>query len=232
MIKNIKIAICDDEQNIATELSGYLKEYPNTELYIFTSAEEIINNNNSFDIAFLDIEIGDVSGFDLALHIYNTNKDCIISFVTSHSEYAVKGYRYNIFRYILKAEPEQMKRILIAEVMQEYTRRNKQLKVQNKGNLRYVPIRDILYIESFKSTVTIHTLSENIRWNKPINEAEEELIDCLFVRCHKSFLVNVEYIKSVIDNRLISMIDNTEIPVGRKYCKGVKWAVSTRMEMK
>ena len=232
MAKNIKIAICDDDKNVTEELWNLLGEYSDTEVHIFTSAEEVINNSTAFDIAFLDIEIGNASGFDLATHIHNNNRDCIISFVTSHSEYAVKGYSYNIFRYILKAEPELLKRNLISEVMQEYQRRNKQIKIQNKGNLRYVPIRDILYMESFKSTVTIHTFRENIRWNKPINEAEEELINCLFVRCHKSFLVHVAYVKSMTENRFISLLDCTDIPVGRKYCKSVKWAIATRREIK
>lgn len=224
----IKIIICDDVQEFAEEIAEYVRKYPDIEISVFTSAEDVINDNTPYDIAFLDIEIGSNNGFDLATHIYSNNRECIISFFTSFSEYAVKGYSYNIFRYILKTEPTQMKQRLIRDAMQEYARRNKRLKIQSKNNSTYTPVRDIIYMESFKSTMLVHTFEETISWNKPINEAEEELSVCGFLRCHKSYIVNSEHIKSITDNRFLKLADGSEIPIGRKYKSNVRLAMDRR----
>lgn len=222
----IKIAVCDDDKQAIDEITKYLQKYPDTEIHKFTSASDAMQDNTKFDVAFLDIETGTEDGFDMAKHITDNNSKCIISFFSIHPEYAIKGYSYNIFRYILKSESEHTKRMLIDETMKEYDRQNRKLFIhpKNKNTSSYVLINDITYLESYGRILIIHTDDEDMEWYNPISKAEQELKKYKFIRCHKSYIVNLTAVKSMKDNSVIVLKNGQQIPIGRKYISDVKWA--------
>ena len=115
----MKIAICDDEEKTREYIMSHIKkQYPNAKICCFSTAEELIAGRNFFDICFLDIEMGSVSGIELAKRIRkeqgNSGKRSIIIFVTAFREYMEDAFDVNAFHYLVKPIKEKK----FAEVFQ------------------------------------------------------------------------------------------------------------------
>ncbi len=103
----MKIAVCDDNQAIREELSRLIKRQAlEADIVTFKSGEEMISAGENFDISFLDIEMGEVSGMDIARRIREREKDgrqrSIIIFVTGYREYMEAAFDVNAFHYLIK----------------------------------------------------------------------------------------------------------------------------------
>lgn len=218
----MKIAICDDEVCYINELKKFLLPYDNAEIFEFKSPVEIINCNLVFDIAFIDIEMDEHDGFEIADLIYKRNKDCVISFYSNHSSYAIKGYKYHIYRYILKEEPDMTKQLLVREIVQEYGNRSKTLKIKEQGNIINIFLKEIYYIESFRKLIVLHTERKELTCYESLKYFEQECVPYSFIRIHKSFIVNSEKIRLIKSNRSIELKNGVVLPIGKKYLENVK----------
>lgn len=215
----IHIAICDDEQKYLEEMSCRVKQYADEDVKItlYSSADDVKNNTDRFDIVILDVEIGNDNGLDLAEHFYNLNQNCIISIYSNHPQYAVDGYRYNVFRYILKQEPDEIKNLLISETLLEYKRQNAGIKIKNQ----YIKTGDIIFAESYGRTLVLHLKSEDIQLTKKISDIADILEQYDFIQCHKSYIVNIHYV-SQINTSTILLNDGSIIPIGRMYKEKIR----------
>lgn len=220
MENTIKVAICDDNEKHLGELAEYIIKHDNTEIYRYTEPELLLEADIVFDIALLDIEMNDYNGFDIADHIYNKNPLCVMAFYSNHSQYAIKGYKYHIYRYILKDEPAEIKELLISEMFAEYARRCKQLEIKQGNSKIYVRLHDIYYIESLGKLITLHTASNDIVCRQTLRQLEKECIG--FIRVHKSYLVNAAKISSVTTGRDVKLEDGVTVPIGKKYTDNLK----------
>lgn len=103
----MRIAVCDDDGAIREELLRLIhKKLPEAETYEYQSGEKMINAGVNFDICFLDIEMKNVSGMDIAKHIrkqeeHGTQRSIII-FVTGYREYMEEAFDVNAFHYLIK----------------------------------------------------------------------------------------------------------------------------------
>lgn len=218
----MKILICDDEKSNIDELKKYIPGGVGECIYEYTSPDALLESDEVFDIAFLDIEMNEHSGFDIAEHIYNKNRDCIISFYSNHSQYAVKGYKYHIYRYILKDEPEPIKRETVNEIFEEYGRRYKTAEISSGNERISIRLRDIYYIESLRKRTSIHLSDKEVSCCSPLKSFESDYAQYGFVRIHKSYIVNSDRIRSVVSGRELTLENGVVLPIGRKYSEGLK----------
>lgn len=218
----MKIVICDDEKNNISELKKYIPRMADIRIYEYTSPEALLESEESFDIAFLDIEMNEYNGFDIAEYIYNKNSDCIISFYSNHAQYAVKGYKYHIYRYILKDEPEPIKKEAINEVFEEYGRRFKTAEISSGNERISIRLRDIYYIESLRKKTTVHLSDKEVSCCSPLRSFETDYAQYRFVRIHKSYIVNMERVSSIVSSRELMLENGVILPIGRKYSEGLK----------
>lgn len=103
----MRIAVCDDDRAIREEISRLIqKQVPEVDIAEYQSGEELINAKGNFDIYFLDIEMGKVSGMDIARHIRGQEESgrqrSIIIFVTGYWEYMEAAFDVNAFHYLMK----------------------------------------------------------------------------------------------------------------------------------
>ena len=103
----MRIAVCDDDRAIREELFRLIqKQVPEADIMEYQSGEELINARGNFDIYFLDIEMGEVSGMDIARRIReqedNGRQRSIIIFVTGYREYMEAAFDVNAFHYLIK----------------------------------------------------------------------------------------------------------------------------------
>ena len=109
----MKIAVCDDNKKIREQISSLIKrQAPDSDICQYVSGEDMISAGIDHDISFLDIEMGDVSGIELAKRIRKrqekSGKRSIIIFVTGFREYMEDAFDVNAFHYLVKPIKEDM----------------------------------------------------------------------------------------------------------------------------
>lgn len=223
----IKIAICEDEKEQQELLKTYINQifealYIKYKLEIFNSGEELLENyQNDTDVLLLDIQMGQINGMDTARKIRSIDDKVEIIFITSLIEYALEGYEVRAYRYLIKPVKYENLKENIRNCIKEIDIKNKYIIVKEQGNQIKLDINEITYVEVQKETITIHTLNEVYKTNGTMSNIEKD-IDCdRFFRCHKSFLVNLEHIKSI--KQYTAILENSEeVPVSRYRFKETK----------
>ncbi|MGL5755797.1 MAG: LytR/AlgR family response regulator transcription factor [Paraclostridium sp.] len=223
----IKIVVCEDEKEQQELLKTYIDQIfeglsVQYKMEVFNSGEELLESYpKDIDILLLDIQMGQINGMDTARKIRTIDEKVEIIFITSLIEYALDGYEVNAYRYLIKpVKYENLKSNIINCVKEVYIK-NKYIIVKEEGNQIKLDVNEITYIEVQKETITIHTLNEVYKTKGTMNNIEKE-IDCSrFFRCHKSFLVNLEHIKS-IKQYVAILVNSEEIPISRYRFKDTK----------
>lgn len=223
----IKIAICEDEKEQQELLKTYIDQIfeglsVKYKLKIFNSGEELLENySKDTDVLLLDIQMVQINGIDTARKIRTLDDKVEIIFITSLIEYALEGYEVRAYRYLIKPVKYENLKENIINCIKEVDIKNKYIIVKEQGNQIKLDINEITYIEVQKETITIHTLNEVYKTNGTMNNIEKE-IDCSrFFRCHKSFLVNLEHVKSI--KQYVAILENSEeVPISRYRFKETK----------
>lgn len=226
----MNIMICDDESMDVQLIQEKILQWarctghePAIMFYPFSSSEDLLEeweHGLPIDMLFLDIEIpGEMSGMELAKRIFEGDERIPIVFVTNYAEYACEGYRVNALRYIRKPILyEQVK-----ECMDIAWRRWKLLLhdvivFQAKSQVLRLPAHAILFVEASTHSVMIHTVDEagKHELKQSLSRVVNGLPEQLFVQCHKSFVVNLMYVRRFCSG-VITMSDGTRITIGRRY---------------
>ena len=216
----MNVALCDDDTVFLTELNNKISGYDGCKIYLFNSLNALTSSDIVFDIAFLDIELdNDKTGFQAVSFLRNRNKKCIIAFFTNYTQYAVKGYEYRAFRYILKTEPDALIERHIKDVFGEYARLNKTISGSYNGYTFSTPLDEIYYISISNHVITLHTDKGDFEIYKQMKDLNSELCAAGFVRCHRSFMVNMRHV-FVLRSDCHFILDDTKrtaVPIGIRY---------------
>lgn len=215
-----KVVICEDCENSRELIKKTLKKIQNDSKYTiriieFENGEELINNYpENIDIFMLDIEMGNLSGMDVAREIRKRDNNTQIIFTTGNPSYLQEGYEVRAYRYLIKPfSVDELKQHILACINDIKIKKSKNIVVQEKNNIYKIPIDEILYIEVYKKDITIHTQNNEYQVKMSITNIEKELIQYNFFRCHRSYLVNLKKVDSLKGNVIV--IKNIEIPVSR-----------------
>lgn len=215
----MNILLCDDDANFLSGFEKLLADYPG-HIYKHTSVESVMNSDTIFDIAFLDIVFDSENlVFSLIDFLREKNSKCIIAFVTNHIRYAPEGYEYRAFRYILKNEPLPLITRRINDVFTEYSRISALIRGSYKGEQFSVAPRDIYYIEIFNHILKFHTVKGCFEMYSQISTLYSQLSAMGFVRCHRSYVVNLNFIRSILNDSyfILSTPNEDKIPLGIRY---------------
>lgn len=202
----MKIAICDDNSLERELLLTLLQKYASSasiqcEFNLYSDGMALyydVEDGEYYDLVFLDLFLGEYFGIDIAKKLRDIHFDGKIIFCTVSSDYAVEGYAVSAAGYMLKPyDISDVKRIMdriIPDYHKEYYR------VKQKSKIICIPIDKIIYIESNNTKCIIHrTQNKDYVVYKTLGEIENELSDKRFLRCHQSYLVNMNYIEEVND---------------------------------
>lgn len=232
----MQFVICDDNQENLGELERLLLKYSarfsglSFEIEKFTDAALLlhkIQDKKPADIYILDIVMSDISGIDLGREIRKKSKKSIIIYITESDRFALDAYDVLAIRYLLK--PVEEKRFFEAldyALSQVQDKRESFFPVKTKDGLESVPYRKIEYIENSARRLEIHLTDGNRITSIYIRKSfEEELKELLnagnFLYVHKSFLVNLNYVRKLNQNN-VTMNSGICIPISRKSASQVK----------
>lgn len=225
----IKTLIVDDEPLAIEILETYVKQIPELEWVASCSnaldANQIINQQH-IDLLLIDIQMPQMTGIELAKSLADP---LMIIFTTAYPEFAVEGFELNAVDYLLK--PIDFKRFLkaINKVMQSASHSDK-IKDLSSNNPDFIFVKadkkliklnydDILFIEGLKDYVIIYTDDSRIVTLQTMKSLEEKLPDNLFIRVHRSYIVNLHKIQSIHSDDIQIMVKGQarQIPIGNNY---------------
>lgn len=200
-----RIAICDDVA-IEREILGTLLHKYDAELVIhqFSCGEDLLNSRESFDLVFLDIYMNGLTGMETARALHLRNNSLPIVFLTASADFAVESYEIHAFDYIVKPLQPQRLKTVWERFLSQYQTNPKVLIINNSGSIEKLLYDQIEFLESNSHYVTIHMEDgSTLRTQGKLDDFEQQLNDSRFLRCHKSFLVNLMLTKSMDDNFLM-----------------------------
>lgn len=224
----IKICLCDDEKDsiefYTKVINDITKENDEIiEVEAINSGESLIfsmdNNPNKYDIIILDIFMNNINGIETAKLIRKIGYSGILIFLTNTEEYAIDSFEVEPFNYILKNKEDSMKfEKCIAKAIKKLKNDTNDKIVISTGKVRKIlNLKNILYIESINKKLLIYSIDNKVDTiNETLSNIEEILCSCGFVRCHKSYIVNIRYIESFSRFECI-VYSQKKIPIGRKY---------------
>ncbi len=229
MNQKIKCLIVDDEPLAIMVLKDFLEKVPQLEL-ITTCADALqafqVLNQEAIDLVFLDIEMPGLNGIDFIKSLANPPA---IILTTAYREYAMESYEIEVVDYLLKPIAfsrffkainkylKSVNNLALEQTVEQKTSQGSIYVYSNKKNIK-VYLDDILYLESLKDYIRIHTSEQQIVSKDTISRYEELLPDS-FLRVHRSFIINTEKISAFTQHDI--EIGTKEIPIGSSYKKRV-----------
>lgn len=224
-----RIFVCDDEEIFRKHLEQLLEDYlkvriKSYEIQYFSSAEELLKANyEQCDMFCLDVEIGtNANGIDLARKIRMKNFKADIIFTTSHPEEAHYAFEVNALRYLLKPIQEEQLYKALDLILKKRKERLSKLITLNQGQRFFqLPFGEILYFETVDRKLRAVTVNKEYLIDNKINEVDKSLSDKNFFRIHKSYLINLAYVKEY-DQTTVTMQNNDVVYMSRLRIKAFK----------
>lgn len=222
-MEKIRCCVIDDEPLAAQLISGYIDRTPFLEnAGAFDSAQGAIKHvlEGKIDLIFLDINMPQLNGLEFARIIPPTTR---VVFTTAYDNYAVEGFKVNAVDYLLKpVSYEEFKSAAIRALREAPAHKPEEpvtlrdfIIVKSEYKLVQIAVDDIIYVEGLKDYVKICTKDSSIMTLMNIKNLEQSLPPELFMRVHRSFIVNKTKIKVIERNRIV--FGNVYIPISETY---------------
>ncbi|PWE00467.1 LytR/AlgR family response regulator transcription factor [Marinilabilia rubra] len=233
----IRCVIIDDEFPARALLKDFIERFPHLELAgAFKSPLEALPllQSGKANLVFLDIQMPEISGMEF-LKAFNL-RDILVVITSAYPEYALEGYQLDVIDYLLK--PFSFERF-VQSVQKAGSRLQKSNPAEIKGGAvsdpsnEYVIVKadyksyrvkisDILFIEGMREYVTFHCVNQKLVSLESLKNLMESLPANVFMRIHKSFIVNRNQVKALYGNQLQLLNTEKTVPIGQSYREEVK----------
>jgi DNA-binding LytR/AlgR family response regulator len=193
------------------------------DIMCFENAEAFIMKwpEIEFNLAFLDIQMKNVTGIELANIIRKTNNSMQIVFITSFSQYALEGYNVNALHYLIKpASSAKVLPILDKALSIWRATQDSFILVKNDSGCIKISLGDVLYISILSHTASLHTNDSTHEMRKTMSELIG-MLPSYYIRIHRSYIVNLFKVDCIYKDSLL-LSNETKLPISRSYSKDVK----------
>ncbi len=208
----IRIAIVDDEKIILNQVSRLIKESIDEEIFLdgYESSRDFARKieKSIYDIIFLDIDMPEINGFELAETLTLVKPNITIVFI-SHLEHLVfRSFRFKPFGFVRKSYLEKDIDYVIDEYKKEQSKRREIYFFKTVYEESSVSVSDIIYFESMGHDIYMHTTDNKYKLKRErgkelsMKTLSEQFEKKGFIRIHKSFLVNFRYIYKINKNNV------------------------------
>lgn len=212
------IAICDDEKTFRDELKSFLVKYKcdhrlHIDIYQFTNGEDLLQSTTTFDMIFLDYQMTGINGMNVARTLRQKNIACSIVFVTSYPQFILESFEVQPYRFFVKPLTENQ----LTSLMNTFISHQKLLSpiiVINDDEQKVIRAKDILYLEGNGKYCIIRTATNTYNSSKTLAQVHELLPQHCFYRTHKSYVINLYCIDSIINNYAVTT-NNEKVLISR-----------------
>lgn len=211
--ENISVSVYDGPEEFLKDMEG------NTAGKVWEGKSE----QKQADVAFLDVEMPGMNGMELAERIRMADREMILVFVSSFSEYAMEGYQVYAFDYLLKSRLDQKWDRLVERLRAALGKgREEMYTIQTANRTERIPVNDILYIYKEEKYVVIVTEAERFALRKTMQDTALEFEKYRqFIQVKRGILINMEKIRRATARELL-MNNGEYITIGRMYVDKVR----------
>ncbi|PJZ84640.1 LytR/AlgR family response regulator transcription factor [Leptospira harrisiae] len=236
------VLIIEDEYPARMLMMDYIMNCSELKLSgIAESGDKALNllKEKQFDLVFMDINLPAISGMDILRKEHNKNTFFIIT--TAYSEHAVEAFDLDATDYLLKPFSFERFRKSVDKALRflqeskhtktQFSENSTNLKIQSDSAVFLLPFQDIQFISANNKSCVIHTSQKDYETAKLLKEIEEKLPSKNFLRIHKGFLVNLDFVASLRYDKggsytiQLKNEDETTLPVGRSFAQNLKEAL-------
>lgn len=233
----VTIYLCDDNQQMRDKYSSliYRFAYENRiaiTLSIFESGEELMfhlyDDPNQVEIIYLDVLMGELNGMEAAKQLRQLGCKAEIIFITTCEDYVYEAFDTSPMQYLIKdsTSDERFEEIFLRAVSLTMEKNTKMFVCESSNVRKVIPIKDISYFEIWKRLIRVHDQGGEIfEYYGTMEQLEQQMVNKDFVRVHRSYMVNLQYIGKFQRSNLFLKTGDV-IPIGVTYMKLVDRAFS------
>ena len=230
MMTKVRIAVCDDERGAADLIAGavesiFKKKEVDTEITVYSSSSQLLWDIDikAFNLLFLDIDMPDLDGVELGKKLRSEGNRVDIIFVSNREDRVFDTMKIAPVCFVRKSH------ILtdIPEAVELYLDKqrsvDKKIVIKSKDQIITVKVSGVMYIEGDRNQQTIHFEGNDLplKIRSTMQELEDDFVPLGFIRIHKGYIVNADYI-SIIDGNDILLKNRMRLPVSRRKLQEVK----------
>lgn len=235
----MKMAICDDDTELASNLEKTLIAYAKEkklklDIDIFSDGDtlmETVHQGVDYDLIYLDVRMKNLDGISAARQIREMNKDTLIIYISGYDCYFTEMFEVEPFRFLKKPIDMKLFRKYLEQAMERIQKRMVYFSYTSRHNIYRIPLRSIVYFESHQRKVALHTENTTEIFYHKLNDIEKELEQSIvpFLRIHQSYLVNFDAIIRYSLNQ-VELLDGTLLPISSERQKEVRSRYHELME--
>ena len=218
--------IVDDDKLSCKLLEGFVSKSTSLNLLgTFSdsvSARNELSRRRDIELVFLDIQMPEMDGFDFIGSLEHPPNIIIVS---GNEEYALKAFDFNVVDYLLKPVTYARFAKAIDKTLRYFSRKelsntgDEEIFIKKGSSLVKLKIKEIIFVEALENYITLNTADERFTIHFTMKAIESQLPSNVFIRVHRSFIINKSMIQAIRENSLDLVVGNTvkSIPVGKSF---------------
>lgn len=218
----MRIAICEGDKTERGQIIAYIQrelvsKHMIAEICSYESGEILLSSvgQKPFDIYFLNVLLSGINGIDVARILRRQDKRAAIVFVASGKEYCMEGFEVGAAHYLLKPYSQDLLQEALRRSFRQVGTGAKYLELIVNRTKQRILLTKIYWIESLGKVCHLHMEFGEVCSYISLSQMEQMLGDFRFLRCHRSFIVNLDYVDKMADG-FFCMADGMHIPVRQK----------------
>lgn len=216
-----KIAVCDDEEAVSEQVKNLITEWnPAVDVVCFSSGEALLENYQSYEAVFLDIDMAGMNGIETGKAIRRLDKDTKIVYLTAYRDYVSGAFGVHAFQYLLKPINKKAIWNVLEEIFRYMRSAEKKiiLDFHTVDGALCLLVESIYFFEYENRKIRIVTDKEQYYMADKIGNVAKRMAEFGFSMPHQSFVVNMFHVKNV-KNQQIFLDNGMEIPLSQKKQK-------------
>ncbi len=218
--------IVDDDKLSCKLLEGYVNKYSSLNLIgVYNdpvTARNEISNQKDVDLILLDIKMPEMDGFDLLGSLDHPPNVIVVS---GGEEFALRAFDFNVVDFLLKPVSYARFCKAIDKVMRYFSPKeppksgDEEIFIKKGSSLVKLKLREIVYVEALENYVTLNTGTDKYTIHFTMKAIESQLPSGVFIRVHRSYIINKKMIQAIKESSLDIMVGQTikNVPVGKSF---------------
>lgn len=222
----MRILFCDDDKTVLSILQQYVSEFFQTlggaqpDYALYSSGDELLQNEERADIAFLDVEMPGASGISVGAKLKEKNPRIKIFIITAYPDYLDEAMRFHVFRYLSK--PIDKSRLFrnLKDAVYSYNIDSQEFPISTNDGLHIRKSEEIMCVETCQRKTIVHTTDGSFVSTKNMEYWRQTLDLPCFYSTHRSYIVNMQFVYSIGKDTVVLKNNDQEMKAflsRRKY---------------